>query len=405
MTSTRNAIRHFVDLTTAPADPVFGLAELFRNDTNPRKINLTVGAYQNESGWTPVLACVKRAETHLLREQKTKNYLPIDGLPRLRQAIQELVLGEHHEASQTGRAVVVQTPGGTGALRLAGEFIRLILGTRTIWLSDPTWANHHQIFQAAGLEVRTYPYLQPDYTNINLGGTLERLESASPGDIVLLHTICHNPTGFDFDQAGWLAILETIERRGLVPLFDFAYQGFGHDIDEDAWPIRHFCRELPEVFICNSFSKNMGLYSERVGALTAVVSDASTAKSAHSHLKQIVRTMYSTPPEHGGAIAERVLTDGDTRREWLIELATMRDRIQQIRHDFVERLSAAIPQRDFSFMLRQRGMFSYSGLSRPQVVKLREQHAIYLVESGRINIAGINSNNIETLCHAIASLQ
>ncbi|HMP78153.1 MAG TPA: amino acid aminotransferase [Pirellulaceae bacterium] len=404
MTSTRNAVRHFVDLSTAPADPVFGLAEAFRLDTNPQKINLTVGAYQNDDGLTPVMDCVKHAEARLLQSQTTKNYLPIDGRPRFRQEIQHLLLGADHEAVDAARAVTIQTPGGTGALRLAGEFVRLVLGRRAIWISDPTWANHPQIFQASGLEVRTYPYLRSDQTGLNVAGVLERLETATAGDVVLLHTICHNPTGFDFDREAWLTILELVERRGLVPLFDFAYQGFGSDLDGDAWPVRHFCRELPEVLICNSFSKNLGLYSERVGGLTCVLADPDNARAAHSQLKQLVRTIYSTPPEHGGAVAETILSEPELRRTWLTELTVMRERIRDIRLAFVEGLKTFVPHRDFAFMLQQRGMFSYSGLSKAQVIRLREKYGIYLVESGRINVAGINHGNLTRLCQAIADV-
>ncbi len=392
----------FEELKIAPPDPVFGLAEMFRADPNPAKINLTVGAYQTEDGTTPVLNCVKQAEKLIHERQTTKNYLPIDGTATFASLVARLVLGEQHPAIADGRTATAHTPGGTGALRVAADLLHQQCGTRRIWIGNPTWANHPQIFKAAGLEVLWFPYLTPDQRGLDFEHFLDALERAESGDAILLHTVCHNPTGFDLSREQWMQTLELVKSKEMVPIFDFAYQGFGEGLDEDAAVLRQYFADGHAGIVCNSFSKNMGLYGERVGGLTLVTSESRSQPAVLSQVKAIIRTIYSTPPQHGGAIVETVLSDSQLRSEWIVELDTMRRRIIDLREMFAERLAERIPDHDFSFIRRQVGMFSFSGLSREQVIRLRSEFAIYAVESGRINIAGINSRNLETICDAIA---
>lgn len=391
----------FAGVPTAPADPVFGLAELFRRDPRTDKINLTVGAYQNDAGQTPVLECVKRAEQQIWQRQKSKNYLPIDGLNSFNTAIPELVFGAGHEIVVNGRAAAVQTPGGTAALRVVADLLRSVLGVKAIWISNPTWANHPQIFHAADLEVKTYPYVTPDCSALDFDGVVNHLKQAKAGEAVLFHAVCHNPTGFDFSRDQWQTLRELVRERQLVPVFDFAYQGFGESIGNDPWPIHWFAEDQNELFVCTSFSKNMGLYGERVGALTVVARQAERLPAVISQIKSLIRTYYSTPPLQGGTIAECVLRDSELRQLWSQEVEQMRLRIQRVREQFVQGLAETVPGRSFRFVLRQRGMFSFSGLNREQAIRLREEYGVYLVESGRINIAGINENNINRLCQSI----
>lgn len=394
----------FEKTTVAPPDPVFGLMESFRQDPRDGKINLTVGAYQTDDGVTPVLRCVKEAESRLLKSESTKNYLPIDGSPPLTREVAKLILGEDHEVVTSDRFATAVTPGGTGALRIAGDLIRQNLQTETIWICDPTWANHPQIFNAARLKIEPYRYLTPDRRALDFEAIVTSLNRAEPGDAVLLHTVCHNPTGFDLNREHWLQVFEILEQRQLLPIFDFAYQGFGESVDADAWPIREYLGRGHEAVICSSFSKNMGLYGERVGAITVAVSDPTARGPVLSQIKSIIRTLYSTPPLHGGAIVETVLRNADLREQWLQELTEMRVRIESVRQQFVGRLQELAPGEDFSFILRQSGMFSFSGLAREQIIRLREENAIYAVESGRINVAGINSRNLEPLCQAVVGV-
>jgi aspartate aminotransferase len=392
----------FEHLKVAPPDPVFGLAEMFRSDPNPAKINLTVGAYQTDDGETPILDCVKRAEQALLLKQKTKNYLPIDGSVNYANLVARLVLGDQHPVIAERRFATAHTPGGTGALRISADFLRHQVGTKTIWVGNPTWANHPQIFAAAGLHVEWFPYLRADHRQLDFESILDSLNRATPGDAVLLHTVCHNPTGFDLNREQWRETLRVVAQRQLIPVFDFAYQGLGKGLDADATTIREYLAEGQTALICSSFSKNMGLYGERVGALTVVAKSPASQPAVLSQIKAIIRTIYSTPPLHGGMIAETILGDQALRQDWVTELETMRLRMIQLRETFVQTLAERIPDHDFGFIRQQVGMFSFSGLTRQQVIRLRQEFAIYAVESGRINIAGINSRNLEPLCEAIA---
>jgi aspartate/tyrosine/aromatic aminotransferase len=393
----------FEQIPKAPADPVFGLIDQYNLDSNPDKINLSVGAYKNEKGQTPILRCVKSAEQLLVECESTKNYLPIQGLQPYNELVAELIFGADHPVIKQKRFATAQTPGGTGALRVAGDLLRRTMNVDTVWICNPTWANHGPIYQAAQLNVQRYEYLNEAQTDLDFGRMIASLEGAQAGQAILLHTVCHNPSGFDLDPQQWDQLLNMIKDRKLIPIFDFAYQGFAQGLDDDAQPIRKFC-ERSDALICQSFSKNFGLYSERVGTVTAVGNTESTAEALLSQIKRVIRTMYSNPPRHGAAIVHTVLANAELRAEWESELGEVRDRINQLREGFVATLDELTPERDFSYISRQRGMFSYSGLTKPQVERLRNEFSIYIVGSGRINIAGVNSANNRQICEAIANV-
>lgn len=378
--------------------------DLYRQDKRTDKINLTVGAYQTEAGLTPILESVKRAERILLEQEQTKNYLPIDGSPRYNRLVAELVFGADSEALEAGRIVTAHTPGGTGALRIAGDLLRRAMGCKTIWLGTPTWANHPQIYAAAQLELQQFPYLHPNGIGVNFEEILRRLAHAEPGQALLLHTVCHNPTGFDLSAPQWEQLLDLVLKKQLIPIFDFAYQGFHRGLEEDAAPIRRYVAAGGEALVCGSFSKNFGLYAERCGSLSVVTKSAETAGRVVSQIKAIIRTIYSTPGKHGSAIVETILGTPELRRTWESELAGMRERITDLRLKLAAELKQATSKQDFSFMLGQIGMFSYSGLTPKQAVQLRDEYGIYIVESGRINVAGLNSGNLSRVCEAIAAV-
>ncbi|WP_164101210.1 amino acid aminotransferase [Candidatus Laterigemmans baculatus] len=392
----------FETLTAAPPDSILGLSEAFNRDPNPRKINLSVGVYQDAEGRTPVLRCVKAAEQRLLEGEATKTYLGIDGLPDYRRHVQKLVF---EGAIGAERVAVVQTPGGTGALRVAADFLADLLPAAKLWHSNPTWANHPAIFAAAGLDVETYPYLNSQRTGLDFEAMLDALQSGPrSGDVVLLHACCHNPTGVDPSEEQWRQIADVLASRGLLPLVDFAYQGFGEGLSEDARGLQLLLEKCDEVLVASSFSKNFGLYSERVGALSLVARDSDQAAVGMSQLKRIVRTNYSNPPRHGGAVVATVLDDAELTELWHQELAEMRERIADMRSAFVEAMRTHAPDRDFSFLLDQKGMFSFSGLNPMQVDRLKSEHSVYIVGSGRINVAGITRANLQPLCEAVAAV-
>lgn len=386
-----------------PPDAIFGLIEQFKKDTNPKKINLSVGVYQDESGSTPVMKCVRMAEQKLLDAAGTKSYLPIDGPASYNQAIGRLILGDLYDHADVN-SVSAQTPGGTVSLRLAGELLRRVFDVDTIWMSNPTWANHPKIYGAAGLNVEKYEYLDENGTRLDFDRLIGSLKKAKPKQAILLHTVCHNPTGVDPTPEQWEQLCKVITEQQLFPVFDFAYQGFGTSLDADAFPIRKFVESGGEALVCNSFSKNFGLYAERVGGITAVSKNADVAKAMLSQIKLTIRTMYSNPPLHGGAIVDTVLNDAELRQVWETELTEIRNRILQLRADFVAAMQSRIPDTDFQYILDQRGMFSYSGLTADQVGTLMNEHGIYALKSGRINVAGINSGNLDQICDAIASV-
>lgn len=384
----------------APPDPILGLTDAFQKDSRSGKINLTIGVYRDQTGHTPVLECVKRAEKKLWASEASKGYLGIDGLPEYNRLAAELTLGELVPAE---RVVAVQTPGGTGALRVASDMLSKNFAGSRIWYSTPTWPNHPSIFEAAGLQAGAYPYLAADKRSLDLEQMLSTLErDARRGDVVCLHACCHNPTGVDPTAEQWGRIAQATARRGLIPLVDFAYHGFGDGLEEDRVGLRELLKHHQELLICSSFSKNFGLYSERVGALLAVCADPALTTPVASNIKQSIRSNYSNPPRHGGAVVATILGDPELRRLWMDELEQMRSRIHAVRSEFVEAMRRIDCDTDFSFLLRQRGMFSYSGLTPMQVDWLRSEKGIYIVGSGRINVAGITPSNIEALTAAIA---
>ncbi len=391
----------FENITAAPADPILGLADLFRADQRPTKINLGIGVYKDETGKTPVLTSVKKAEQYLLENETTKNYLGIDGIPEFGRCTQELLFGKGNAVINDKRARTAQTPGGTGALRLAGEFIAKCLPGRSIWLSDPTWPIHETLFAAAGLRVQHYPYVGAD-NRLDVDGMLATLQQVPPGDVVLLHACCHNPTGFDLNHDDWLRVLDVVRARELLPLFDFAYQGFGDGLEEDAWAVRLFAETLPEMLITSSCSKNFGLYRERTGALIAVTSDAERLLDVRSQLASLARNLWSTPPAHGAAVVATILADEPLRQIWQDEVERMRRRIASLRQGLVEALTPYGLAERFAHIARQRGMFSYTGLTAEQVRRLRAEDSVYLVESGRANVAGLDAERLDDLARAIA---
>lgn len=394
----------FETFTPAPPDAILGLTEAFKKDPNPRKINLGVGVYKDAQGRTPVLDSVKRAEQRILESENTKNYLGIDGSPEYAAAVQELLFGADHEIIAGNRAVTAQAPGGTGALRVAADFIARMFPGKRVWLSDPTWPNHPSVFKAAGLEVGVYPYFDAAANGVKFDAMLAAIQEIPAGDVLLIHGCCHNPTGADLTVAQWQQVAALVAERKLLPLIDFAYQGFGDGLEEDAAGMRAMCQPGQELLIASSFSKNFGLYNERIGALTAVANTPDAAELALGHLKLAIRANYSNPPAHGAAIVTTILRDPALRAQWEDEVADMRNRINEMRHLFVETLDEKGVDRDFSFIARQRGMFSFSGLTPDHVKALREQHGVYIVGSGRISVAGMTAGNMDALCTAIAAV-
>lgn len=393
---------HFQDVSTAAPDAILGLTEAFAADPNPNKMNLSVGVYKDASGQTPILRCVKDAERRLLENESTKGYLPIDGHADYRQHIRKLIFGDSIDAE---RITVLQTPGGTGALRVAAGFITTQLSPVRIWIPNPTWANHGAVFTAEALGMEQYRYLGSDGKSFDCDGMIDDLKNkTSVGDAVLLHACCHNPTGVDPTREQWREIADTLAERKLLPVIDFAYQGFGEGLDEDTASIRAILAVCDEALVCNSFSKNFGLYGERVGGLSVVTTSAEAATAVQSQLKKVVRSNYSNPPRHGASIVATVLSDDALTKDWHAELAEMRTRIKQLRTTFVEQMKTTGAGHDYSFLLPQNGMFSYSGLNKMQVDELKSKHSIYIVGSGRINVAGMSENRMESFCQAVAEV-
>lgn len=394
----------FENIQAAPADPILGLNESFAKETNPNKINLGVGVYKDEQGKTPILQAVKQAEERLLSSETSKSYLSIEGTSQYREAVQSLLFGADHPILTKKLAHTAHTPGGTGALRVAAEFIKKHMPNATIWVSNPTWANHQAVFQSVGLEVASYAYYDAINKSLDFEAMLASLSQIPEGDVVLFHGCCHNPTGIDPTAEQWQQLANLCSKQGFLPLFDFAYQGFGVGLEEDAKGLRTFTQQVPEMLIASSFSKNFGLYNERVGAITLVCDTAEQADNAFTQLQRTIRTNYSNPPAHGAAIVTEILSDPALRSLWEMELESMRKRIHEMRSLFVSTLRANGVEQDFSFISRQQGMFSFSGLTPDQVNRLKQEFAIYIVGSGRINVAGITHDNIKPLCDAISSV-
>ena len=391
-------------LTPAPPDPILGLSEAFRADPRPARVNLAVGVYVDGSGVTPVIPSVLEAERRLLERAGSKGYLPIDGRPSYRSAVRDLVFDAAHEVVASRRSVTAQTPGGTGALRVAADFLLQTGSGRTAWLSEPTWPNHPQLFSLAGFELRRYPYLDARGRRLDVDGMLGALRSASRGDVVVLQGSCHNPSGVDPDATTWQAIADVIVERDLLPIVDFAYQGFGHGLREDADWIEGLARPGLEFLVASSFSKNFALYNERVGALTLVAADEQRAATALGHLKIAIRANYSNPPSHGADIVDTILGDPGLRTQWEAELAGMRGRIRGSRAAFVDALSSAGVPGDWEPLRHQRGMFALLGLTSEQVARLREEFAIYVVGRGRINVAGLTDASLPAVVSALRAV-
>jgi aromatic-amino-acid transaminase len=395
----------FAQIELAPPDPIIGLTEAFNNDANPKKVNLGAGVYQDGGGRVPILHVVREAQERLLEKEETKNYMPIDGIPAFNQQVQALLLGADSGALAGSRAVTVQALGGTGALKVGADFLKRFFSSSEVWISDPSWENHRQLFEAAGFTVNNYPYYDPETRGLDFASMLDTLKGLPPRSVVLLHACCHNPTGVDPSREEWTRLVDIFQTAGLIPFFDLAYQGFSEGIDADAFAVRAFAEAGVPCLIAQSFSKSFALYRERVGALTVVTASEEEAKRVRSQIKRIVRTNYSSPASHGAQLVASVLADAEMRARWEGELAEMRERIRRMRELFVRRMREKGVEQDFSFIERQRGMFSYSGLSRETVDQLRGEYGIYIVGSGRICVAALNEKNLDYVCESIARVE
>ena len=393
----------FQQLERLSADAILGLMAKYRADPNAQKVDLGVGVYRDLSGNTPILDCVRRSEKEVLAAQTTKSYVAAAGREEFNSAVQELVLGAAHAACRDRRVSTVQTPGGCGALRLGAELIRAAAPAAAVRLSDPTWGNHSPLLGSAGLRLERYPYYDPRAHELRFEAMMQSLEKAPAGDVVLIHACCHNPTGADLQPDQWQAVAELLQRRGLIPFLDLAYQGFAASLDGDAAAVRMVAQRVPEALIAVSFSKNLGLYRERVGALVVVSENAARSDAVLSHTLQIARGMYSMPPDHGAAVAARIFADPALRADWVRELDAMRTRIQEMRALLAQRLSAAAGDGSFDFIRAQRGMFSLLGVSAQAVDRLRERHHIYMTADSRMNLAGITPHNVDYVAAAFAA--
>ena len=402
MTSTASASL-FGAIDMAPRDPILGITEAFNADTNPAKINLGVGVYYDDNGKVPLLDCVQKAEAKLIEQLAPRTYLPIDGLAAYDKAVQELVFGADSPIIQDKRAITVQALGGTGALKLGADFLKRFSPDSEVFISDPSWENHRALFESAGFIVNSYTYYDPATHGVDFDGMLASLNAMPRGSVVVLHACCHNPTGADLTADQWTQVIEAVVAGGLVPFLDMAYQGFGAGIAEDGAVVRRFAEAGGALLVSNSFSKSFSLYGERVGALSVVAASAEEAARVLSQLKRVVRTNYSNPPIHGGKVVATVLATPELRQKWEDELAGMRVRIKEMRDALVKKLAEKAPGHDFEFVREQVGMFSYSGLTKEQVAKLREQ-SIYAVDTGRICVAALNSKNIDLVVDAIAKV-
>jgi aspartate/tyrosine/aromatic aminotransferase len=389
----------FESLPVAPPDSILGLSEEFQKDPRTDKVNLTVGVFKDDKGQTPVLASVKAAESRLLSNEKTKGYLGIDGLGSYTKLVTTLVLGESFPAE---RVATIQSPGGTGALRIASDLLNKFAPSKRIWLSDPTWANHKSIFETAGLNAQTHPYIAADRVSADVDAMVSFLKNnASRGDMICLHACCHNPTGIDPTAEQWKNIAAAIGDIGMIPLVDFAYQGFGDGIDQDQIGLKSVLDACDDAVVCASFSKNFGLYSERVGAVMFICRDRAAADATISQGKVVVRSNYSNPPRHGASIVAEILADAALKQQWTQEVDAMRGRIDAMRKSFVQTMQKKDSGRDFSFLNSQKGMFSYSGLNQKHAAWLKQNKAIYILGTGRINVAGMATDTMDYLCDSL----
>jgi len=394
----------FSAIEMAPRDPILGITEAFNADQNPAKVNLGVGVYYDDNGKVPLLECVKKAEAILMEKFSPRTYLPIEGLAAYDKAVQELVFGADSDVVKEKRAITAQAIGGTGALKLGADFLQRFTPNSEVWISDPSWENHRALFESAGFKVNAYPYYDAATRGVNFAGMLDALKSMPEGSIVLLHACCHNPTGADLTDDQWTDVIAVVTQRNLIPFLDMAYQGFGDGIEADGKVVRRFAEAGGALFVSNSFSKSFSLYGERVGALSIAASSAEEAARIMSQLKRVIRTNYSNPPTHGGQVVATVLATPELRQLWEEELAGMRVRIREMRTAFVSKLKEKAPSHDFDFVIQQRGMFSYSGLTKEQVGKLRDNNSIYAVDTGRICVAALNNKNINNVIEAITQV-
>ena len=388
----------------APRDPIIGVTEAFNADPNPAKVNLGVGVYCGEDGKVPLLECVRRAEQAIAEQGKPHVYLPIDGIPAYDRAVQVLLFGAESEVVRSGRAVTVQALGGTGGLRIGADFLRRFAPAAQVWISEPSWENHRALFESSGFSVNAYPYYDAATRGLDFEAMAEAISRAPAGSIVCLHACCHNPTGVDLSPEQWGRVIDIVRDRGHVPFIDLAYQGFGDGPEADAAPVRRLAATAGPVLVANSFSKSFSLYGERAGALSIVAADRDEAARVLSQVKRLVRANYSSPPSFGGQVVSIILGTPELAKRWQEELAGMRERILSLRRALVDRLALHAPKADFRFMLEQRGMFSYSGLTKDQVARLRAEFSIYAIDSGRICVAALNAHNTDYVARGVASV-
>jgi aspartate aminotransferase len=394
----------FEHLSAIPPDPILGLIAAYADDPRPEKIDLGVGVYRDEHGNTPMLDCVVAAEKILLATQTSKSYLGPPGVAGFNTAISEVIFGTHSDALSQGRIRTVQTPGGTGALRVAADLIHAAMPDSEIWASDPTWANHHALFPAADVRMNSYPYFDTHSSSLSFDAMVEALQQRGAGDVVLFHACCHNPSGVSPDPDQWQALADLAGERGFTPMVDIAYMGFERGIEQDCLSVRLFAEQCPELIVASSCSKNFAMYRERVGAISILARDAEKAKAVESVIHNITRPNYSMPPAHGPAVVDIILKSDELKQQWVEELAGMRNRINDLRTTLSGKIAASNIQRDFSFLADQSGMFSFLGISAQQVQRLRDEYAIYIINSSRINVASFNPGNMDYFIDALASV-
>lgn len=394
----------FEVLPQLPADPILGLSTAYKADPNPLKIDLGVGVYKDEQGHTPILSSVAKAQQILLAKEDSKTYITPQGVPGYIEGMLQLLLGKGSKVMLEDRVAAVQAPGGCGALRILAELIKRCDSELTVWVSDPTWANHIPLIGNAGLKIETYPYFNKADASINFDGMVETLAQVKSGDVVLLHGCCHNPTGADLTPEQWKTVLELAQKTGFIPFVDVAYQGFGDGLEQDAYGLRLLVENLPEVIIAASCSKNFGLYRERVGLAAMITANTQTRKAIQTQIQSIARGIYSMPPSYGGALVDIILSDESLRTEWQAEVEAMRTRMKTLRGLLVDKLTEKGAQRDFSFVKQQKGMFSYLCITPEQVQEMRNKHSVYFVDSSRVNIAGISKGNVDALATALVSV-
>lgn len=394
----------FLHVDRYAGDPIFQLGEAFHNDPRAQKVNLTVGLYYDDDGAIPVLKVVAEAERRLASSLRPRAYLPIEGLPDYRQGVQTLLFGADHPVVQAGRVATIQSVGGTGALKVGADFLHRAYPEAGMWTSDPAWDNHHAIFESAGIKTHAHTYYDPSTQSVAFDRMLQEFSELAPHSVVLLHACCHNPTGVDLSEQQWAALIAVMAERQLIPFLDLAYQGFGEGLAEDAFAVRALADAGLTFLVANSFSKNLSFYSERCGGLSVVCSSADEAERVMGQLMSVARATYSTPPSHGGWVIATILGDPELRQQWEQEVATMRERIQTLRQQVHDGLIARLPRYDASYFLEQKGMFTYTGFTPAQLQALMQDHGVYLIQSGRISMPGLNTSNIDYFCDAVAAV-